>query len=149
MNCQCQLYGSHLQIGALRDVRKDLWVWREELLAAVIADLERRLYTSAIGADIDSSEEEDDTPELSQTLVMDEVQATQDPHSYRFPGLTCMRARHQRYWWLNAKASRPTANRPNCSYTSGAGREGIQVQVAIQSSVKSDNVQGFSITVFM
>lgn len=65
--------GLHSQIGALRDVRKDLWVRRGELLAAVIADLEWRLYTSAIGVDSDSSEEENDTPELSQTLVMDEV----------------------------------------------------------------------------
>ena len=64
---------SVVQIGALRDVRKDLGVRRNALLKAVAAELERRIYFTIIGEASDSSSDEDETPELSQTLVMDEV----------------------------------------------------------------------------
>lgn len=61
------------QIGALRDLRKDMGVRRNVLLQAVVAELERRVYYTAIGEASDSSSDEDETPELSATLVMDEV----------------------------------------------------------------------------
>jgi hypothetical protein len=62
-----------VQIGALRDLRKDMGVRRNVLLQAVVAELERRVYYTAIGEASDSSSDEDETPELSATLVMDEV----------------------------------------------------------------------------
>lgn len=64
---------TNLQIGALRDLRKDMGVRRNVLLQAVVAELERRVYYTAIGEASDSSSDEDETPELSATLVMDEV----------------------------------------------------------------------------
>lgn len=48
-------------------------VRRKVLLQAVVAELERRVYYTAIGEASDSSSDEDETPELSATLVMDEV----------------------------------------------------------------------------
>lgn len=62
-----------LQIGALRDLKRDMGVRRNVLLKAVVAELERRVYQTAIGEASDSSSDEDETPELSATLVMDEV----------------------------------------------------------------------------
>jgi hypothetical protein len=62
-----------MQIGALRDLKKDMGVRRNVLLQAVVAELERRIYYTAIGEASDSSSDEDETPELSATLVMDEV----------------------------------------------------------------------------
>jgi hypothetical protein len=64
---------AHPQIGALRDLRKDMGVRRNVLLQAVVAELERRVYHTAIGEASDSSSDEDETPELSATLVMDEA----------------------------------------------------------------------------
>lgn len=65
-----------MQIGALRDIKKDMGVRRNVLLKAVIEELERRIYYTAIGEASDSSSDEDETPELSAALVMDEVRQT-------------------------------------------------------------------------
>lgn len=60
-------------MGALRDLKKDLGSRRGAIVGAIVREVERRTYTTAIGQDSDSSEDEDQIPELSQTLVMDEV----------------------------------------------------------------------------
>lgn len=52
------------------------------MLKAVVAELERRIYFSAIGEASDSSSNEDETPELSQTLIMDEVRCFSMVHRF-------------------------------------------------------------------
>jgi len=52
-----------------------------------VAELERRIYFSAIGEASDSSSDEDETPELSQTLTMDEVRCFSRVYRFAQPCL--------------------------------------------------------------
>ncbi len=54
-----------LQVGALRELRKDMGVRRNVLLKAVVDEVEERVYHSSIGEDAaDKGEAEDEIPEL-------------------------------------------------------------------------------------
>ncbi len=66
-------------MGAVREVRKDMGARRGAVVAGAAAEVERRTYTTAIGDDGGSSEDEDCTPELTQTLFMDEVHPCPNP----------------------------------------------------------------------
>lgn len=67
------------QVGAVREVRKDMGARRGAVVAGAAAEVERRTYTTAIGDDGGSSDDEDCTPELTQTLFMDEVHPFPNP----------------------------------------------------------------------
>ena len=54
-----------MQVGALRDLRKDMGVRRNVLLKALVEELEVRVYWGAVGDQEGGHDDaEDDTPEL-------------------------------------------------------------------------------------
>lgn len=54
-----------MQVGALRDLRKDMGVRRNVLLKALVEEIQLRLFFGAVGDESDGEDEaEDDTPEL-------------------------------------------------------------------------------------
>ena len=68
--CPCVSTSAHpAQVGALRELRKDMGVRRNVLLKAVVDEVEERVYHSSIGADAaDKGEAEDEIPELQVCL---------------------------------------------------------------------------------